>query len=162
MIVIHDVSGCDAVILVTSVEWLILILYQLLFAIIGVFFFFFSSRRRHTRYWRDWSSDVCSSDLDAMVALIDEPARHVEAHPAHAVDPYVHYLPPFGRCSTPLRGSSARLLRRLVSTSPQASPSATSQHFSLLGFDPYPVTLRATAFRQKPSRAPLSDKARSA
>src|SRR3712207_9259389 len=24
---------------------------------------FFSSRRRHTRYWRDWSSDVCSSDL---------------------------------------------------------------------------------------------------
>src|SRR5476651_1499863 len=33
--------------------------------------FFFSSRRRHTRYWRDWSSDVCSSDLvlatDALV-----------------------------------------------------------------------------------------------
>src|SRR5258707_7625245 len=27
--------------------------------------FFFSSRRRHTRYWRDWSSDVCSSDLGA-------------------------------------------------------------------------------------------------
>src|SRR5258707_12030000 len=26
--------------------------------------FFFASRRRHTRYWRDWSSDVCSSDLD--------------------------------------------------------------------------------------------------
>src|SRR5476651_2860946 len=28
-----------------------------------LFVFFFSSRRRHTRYWRDWSSDVCSSDL---------------------------------------------------------------------------------------------------
>src|SRR5690606_8915931 len=27
-------------------------------------FFFFSSRRRHTRFSRDWSSDVCSSDLD--------------------------------------------------------------------------------------------------
>src|SRR5204862_3181336 len=26
--------------------------------------FFFSSRRRHTRSLRDWSSDVCSSDLD--------------------------------------------------------------------------------------------------
>src|SRR3989442_8770707 len=26
-------------------------------------FFFFSSRRRHTRCGRDWSSDVCSSDL---------------------------------------------------------------------------------------------------
>src|SRR3712207_7143543 len=31
-------------------------------------FFFFSSRRRHTRYWRDWSSDVCSSDLVAAAA----------------------------------------------------------------------------------------------
>src|SRR5690606_40702714 len=28
--------------------------------------FFFSSRRRHTRFSRDWSSDVCSSDLAAM------------------------------------------------------------------------------------------------
>src|SRR6266511_2081449 len=28
------------------------------------FFFFFSSRRRHTRFSRDWSSDVCSSDLE--------------------------------------------------------------------------------------------------
>src|SRR3712207_8901452 len=31
--------------------------------------FFFSSRRRHTRYWRDWSSDVCSSDLLAEEAV---------------------------------------------------------------------------------------------
>src|SRR6266513_4861796 len=32
--------------------------------IVDVFiFFFFSSRRRHTRSKRDWSSDVCSSDL---------------------------------------------------------------------------------------------------
>src|SRR5207249_9204666 len=29
--------------------------------------FFFSSRRRHTRSKRDWSSDVCSSDLDALL-----------------------------------------------------------------------------------------------
>src|SRR5207249_5256840 len=29
-----------------------------------IVFFFFSSRRRHTRSKRDWSSDVCSSDLD--------------------------------------------------------------------------------------------------
>src|SRR2546429_4593028 len=29
-----------------------------------VIFFFFSSRRRHTRCSRDWSSDVCSSDLE--------------------------------------------------------------------------------------------------
>src|SRR5437870_2333047 len=31
----------------------------------NVYFFFFSSRRRHTRWPRDWSSDVCSSDLFA-------------------------------------------------------------------------------------------------
>src|SRR5439155_11186174 len=29
------------------------------------YLFFFSSRRRHTRWPRDWSSDVCSSDLSA-------------------------------------------------------------------------------------------------
>src|SRR5579864_9603785 len=31
-----------------------------------VSFFFFSSRRRHTRLTCDWSSDVCSSDLERM------------------------------------------------------------------------------------------------
>src|SRR5437868_11866959 len=34
-------------------------------------FFFFSSRRRHTRSKRDWSSDVCSSDLVDAVAILD-------------------------------------------------------------------------------------------
>src|SRR5207249_3239131 len=34
------------------------------------FFFFFSSRRRHTRSKRDWSSDVCSSDLRRSALLI--------------------------------------------------------------------------------------------
>src|SRR3712207_8116617 len=33
--------------------------------------FFFSSRRRHTRYWRDWSSDVCSSDLARVDELVE-------------------------------------------------------------------------------------------
>src|SRR5690606_33167695 len=32
------------------------------------FLFFFSSRRRHTRFSRDWSSDVCSSDLPLPVS----------------------------------------------------------------------------------------------
>src|SRR5690606_15629873 len=32
-------------------------------------FFFFSSRRRHTRFSRDWSSDVCSSDLTPVRTL---------------------------------------------------------------------------------------------
>src|SRR5690625_1955559 len=36
------------------------------------FFFFFSSRRRHTRWPRDWSSDVCSSDLNAINKAMKE------------------------------------------------------------------------------------------
>src|SRR5438093_13733440 len=39
-----------------------------------MFFFFFSSRRRHTRLVSDWSSDVCSSDLDVrMIPLVIPP-----------------------------------------------------------------------------------------
>src|SRR3712207_4473120 len=33
-------------------------------------FIFFTIRRRHTIYWRDWSSDVCSSDLVIVTALV--------------------------------------------------------------------------------------------
>src|SRR5260370_26305427 len=48
------------------------------------FFFFFSSRRRHTRFKCDWSSDVCSSDLQKLEILkndADPPAiaRHIAA-----------------------------------------------------------------------------------
>src|SRR5690606_4459889 len=47
----------------------------------------FSSRRRHTRFSRDWSSDVCSSDLGDVAAVEhdapgvggDQPDDHVEA-----------------------------------------------------------------------------------
>src|SRR5690606_40443037 len=40
--------------------------------ILFVFFFFFSSRRRHTRFSRDWSSDVCSSDLRLCAEHLEE------------------------------------------------------------------------------------------
>ena len=43
-----------------EVDWFTMFFCVCLFLLL---FFFFSSRRRHTRYWRDWSSDVCSSDL---------------------------------------------------------------------------------------------------
>src|SRR5207302_6753081 len=41
----------------------------MLFMILVFVFFFFSSRRRHTRFSRDWSSDVCSSDLGYLGAV---------------------------------------------------------------------------------------------
>src|SRR2546421_9271699 len=48
--------------------------YSFVICVSVAFFFFFSSRRRHTRSDRDWSSDVCSSDLP-MVAPPDHWAR---------------------------------------------------------------------------------------
>src|SRR3712207_7959559 len=45
--------------------------------------FFFSSRRRHTRYWRDWSSDVCSSDL-FQPASFHMASKHIINNPSTA------------------------------------------------------------------------------
>src|SRR5690606_6265582 len=44
-------------------------------------FFFFSSRRRHTRFSRDWSSDVCSSDLDENIAHVVDTAEELADWP---------------------------------------------------------------------------------
>src|SRR5699024_6275218 len=55
-------------------------------------FFFFSSRRRHTRSKRDWSSDVCSSDLPGLGSVTHRsspavgPARSLETAPVDEVD----------------------------------------------------------------------------
>src|SRR5256885_12233637 len=48
-----------------------------------IVFFFFSSRRRHTRLQGDWSSDVCSSDLEADASfdhLVDESVEPIADH----------------------------------------------------------------------------------
>src|SRR2546421_5309526 len=42
-------------------------------------YFFFSSRRRHTRCDRDWSSDVCSSDLRLSASLAAAAATYENA-----------------------------------------------------------------------------------
>src|SRR5205809_7282187 len=47
-------------------------------------FFFFSSRRRHTRCSRDWSSDVCSSDLSFTQSC--DSSRHLADIPASVVE----------------------------------------------------------------------------
>src|SRR5690606_40872347 len=47
--------------------------------VLAVLFFFFSSRRRHTRFSRDWSSDVCSSDLSRAPAPGSARARFTGA-----------------------------------------------------------------------------------
>src|SRR5690349_13623020 len=63
-----------------SLEMYVLCLWSLLF--------FFSSRRRHTRSLRDWSSDVCSSDLgcniDSSTTDVVVPATNQRKTPADA------------------------------------------------------------------------------
>src|SRR5207245_4301994 len=60
--------------------------------------FFFSSRRRHTRCYRDWSSDVCSSDLTKCLrpsaSLIGETIISplpISAHPSPKPLRVTHY-----------------------------------------------------------------------
>src|SRR5690349_22950528 len=53
----------------------ILVFYLRVF--VFYFFFFFSSRRRHTRSLRDWSSDVCSSDLNLTRTSSGNPIRRM-------------------------------------------------------------------------------------
>src|SRR5207249_9110001 len=48
----------------------------------ALFVFFFSSRRRHTRSKRDWSSDVCSSDLPSVSRAAHCPASGHEVEAA--------------------------------------------------------------------------------
>src|SRR5439155_18348335 len=65
----------------------------------SAFLFFFSSRRRHTRWPRDWSSDVCSSDLRlAREQIVDlEVVRLTEAR-----QPYLASLLEFANGPAPI------------------------------------------------------------
>src|SRR5207245_3681893 len=65
--------------------------------------FFFSSRRRHTRCYRDWSSDVCSSDLLLTSPSVPGSLGHADAEsfqktvrPRRGDDHSVAVLHPFG------------------------------------------------------------------
>src|SRR5690242_20960277 len=55
--------------------------FLFLFLCFFFFFFFFSSRRRHTRLTCDWSSDVCSSDLEPFPVLREIERLHAHAPP---------------------------------------------------------------------------------
>src|SRR3712207_5663626 len=86
--------------------------------------FFFSSRRRHTRYWRDWSSDVCSSDLGLRVSI----ARARRPHSLLDMDPVRNpYAPGAGQRPPELAGRDTELsafdvvLERLAHGRPERS-----------------------------------------
>ena len=60
--------SCGLAVLVAYIKLAVVVVVVFFVVVVVCFFFFlsfffFSSRRRHTRCSRDWSSDVCSSDL---------------------------------------------------------------------------------------------------
>src|SRR2546429_3471161 len=63
------VESADRMFAVDSVHAIMAITLDAFIVYTSVIFFFFSSRRRHTRCSRDWSSDVCSSDLQTPIVL---------------------------------------------------------------------------------------------
>src|SRR5258707_8203730 len=73
--------------------------------------FFFSSRRRHTRYWRDWSSDVCSSDLWATPFLV----RLIVGYDRQPIDVNWHTLSNVFLASPTGQGSETPLVALLAS-----------------------------------------------
>src|SRR5699024_12011158 len=62
-IINFDFLICLFSILTVNISWTFRYLFFFCCLLYLISFFFFSSRRRHTRSKRDWSSDVCSSDL---------------------------------------------------------------------------------------------------
>src|SRR5207245_3323317 len=77
-------------------------------------FFVFSSRRRHTRCYRDWSSDVCSSDLaQILVDLGVRSMRLLTNNPAKRAGLEGYGLSIVGRVPLPAR-VTADNLRYLV------------------------------------------------
>src|SRR5206468_5564177 len=85
-----------------------------------LFFFFFSSRRRHTRSDRDWSSDVCSSDL-ATAGLQQLVTRRAHLRPARtSALTYVDF-------PAPGRSDSAVLIRSIISFTALRTASGRSE-----------------------------------
>src|SRR5437870_7885751 len=78
MLLVYCLSRCHCIsrlsfvylFLIYFILALLCLFFFFLFIVLFFFFFFFSSRRRHTRRPRDWSSDVCSSDLAQMDSAV--------------------------------------------------------------------------------------------
>src|SRR5258707_7363737 len=99
--------------------------------------FFFPSRRRHTRYWRDWSSDVCSSDLAPAHAL-----GHVLGKRCHDAD---------DAQVTPLQRRRQRLARKVLG--PPAGQPRSEEHTSELQSRQY-LVCRLLLEKKKRLRTP--------
>src|SRR3712207_3026752 len=78
-------------------------------------FLFLSSRRRHTRYWRDWSSDVCSSDLkDVRQSRVGDTVTLQQRPAAEPIGGYSDPKPMVYSGLYPIDGSEYPLLREAL------------------------------------------------
>src|SRR2546429_8463820 len=109
--------------------------------------FFFSSRRRHTRCSRDWSSDVCSSDLDSLVeferAPFDAAARSAEAALASAERAHARAV----------RLAQAGILPQKDSAQAAADPAPAQGAATTAPRPPQPAPPRGPPARRGPTRA---------
>src|SRR5439155_4984547 len=78
--------------------------------------FFFSSRRRHTRWPRDWSSDVCSSDLIARPLILLSSSGTILIHAARQCDfAYLACFRNWASLSRYLRSEERRVGKECIS-----------------------------------------------
>src|SRR2546429_9258179 len=110
--------------------------------------FFFSSRRRHTRCSRDWSSDVCSSDLFFVgIVLIEVVAGRLQWLPAGGTGGLAHYVLPGVTLGWFVLAGLVRLLRSSVLEAPDADYVRTARAKG--------ATQRAGAWRPAPRTPPF-------
>src|SRR6266849_4601562 len=128
--------------------------FVLHFFILFYFFFFFSSRRRHTRSTRDWSSDVCSSDLPLSVSgWATRPALMfplAAALPCVAACGVAHPAPP-----QPLTLSRERVVSRGAWLDVQAAPQAYRSVGTAPLVGPYYSSSHTAGATAWSTRAPL-------
>src|SRR2546430_9434240 len=79
--------------------------------------FFFSSRRRHTRFDCDWSSDVCSSDLDTLVSV----SLDMSLHRCHGIDDtIVQWIHPYAAVTLRVRCGARPIASRAIDSPPRS------------------------------------------
>src|SRR5699024_5243846 len=105
-----------------------LVLFYISFAFVFYVFFFFSSRRRHTRSKRDWSSDVCSSDLILMDLsqreqndVYEKYWNEMEKNVDYATDEFIRWFLVAQTSKTPNRADVYEAFKNYAKKSGQSS-----------------------------------------
>src|SRR6266542_5637074 len=115
-------------------------------------FFFFSSRRRHTRCYRDWSSDVCSSDARVLATDVSEAAVRLASANAERHGLEVEVLT--GVILSPVPEALRGTVAQIVSNPPYIAPEDYEGLPEEVRAEPYEALVGGTEFHSR-----LADKA---